>query len=380
VFQRVAATENQFATAEALNGLQQSGASLALYNALLMLNEEQARAAFDQLSGEIHASAMGVLVEDSRFMRNAGIDRLRSAFGTAGAPSIPVLSYGPGELPLAASPSAEDGVVFWTQGFGSWGSFDDDGNAASIDRSTGGMMIGADTMIADWRIGVLGGYSHTSFDADDRLSSGNSDNYHVGVYGGTELGSVAIRTGAAYSWHAIDTSRTVAFPGFIDDLTADYDAGTAQVFGELGYGFEAGAFRLEPFGNLAYVNLDTDGFTEEGGAGALSSDGGSTDTLFTTLGIRAETAFRIGSIDARARGMIGWRHAFGDTTPEIGNAFAGLEAFSIAGAPIAEDAAVIEAGLDFDLSETATIGVSYAGQLASDAQDHGVRASLGIRF
>jgi outer membrane autotransporter protein len=380
VFQRVAATPNQRETAEALNELQQSGASLALYNALLLLNEEQARAAFGQLSGEIHASAMGVFVEDSRFLRNAGVDRLRSAFGAPGAPSIPVMAYGPDQLPLAASPSAGDGVVFWAHGFGSWGGFDDDGNAAAVDRSTGGMLVGADTMIADWRVGVLGGYSHTGFDVDDRLSSGNSDNYHVGIYAGTELGGFGIRTGLAYTWHDIDTSRTVAFPGFADQLSADYDAGTAQVFGELGYAFETGAVRLEPFGNLAYVNVDTDGFSEEGGAAALSSRGGSMNTLFTTLGIRAETRFALGGIEARARGMIGWRHAFGDTAPETANAFAGLEAFSIAGAPIAEDAAVIEAGFDFDLSETATLGLSYAGQVASDAQDHGVRASLGIRF
>jgi hypothetical protein len=57
VFQSVAATPNQFSTALALNTLPQAGGTLALYNSLLMLDAPSARAAFDQLSGEVHASA-----------------------------------------------------------------------------------------------------------------------------------------------------------------------------------------------------------------------------------------------------------------------------------------------------------------------------------
>ena len=40
---------------------------------------------------------------------------------------------------------------------------------------------------------------------------------------------------------------------------ADYDAGTAQVFGELGYGFGATGFDFEPFVGLSHVSLHTDG-------------------------------------------------------------------------------------------------------------------------
>jgi len=40
-----------------------------------------------------------------------------------------------------------------------------------------------------------------------------------------------VTAGAAYSWNSISTKRAVAFNGFADQLSADYDAGTAQVFG-----------------------------------------------------------------------------------------------------------------------------------------------------
>jgi subtilase-type serine protease len=78
--------------------------------------------------------------------------------------------------------------------------------------------------------------------------------------------------------------------------------------------------------------------------------------------------------------MLGWRHAFGDTVPTSSFAFAGSHAFTVAGAPIARNAAIIEAGLDFDITPQATLGISYTGQIASTARDHGINADLRVRF
>uniref|UniRef100_UPI0013D08688 autotransporter domain-containing protein n=1 Tax=Klebsiella pneumoniae TaxID=573 RepID=UPI0013D08688 len=70
-----------------------------------------------------------------------------------------------------------------------------------------------------------------------------------------------------------------------------------------------------------------------------------------------------------ARGMLGWRHAFGDTTPYQTLAFTGGSPFSIAGAPIARNAAAVEAGLDLNLTPSATLGLSYGGQFGSGLAD-----------
>ena len=186
---------------------------------------------------------------------------------------------------------------------------------------------------------------------------------------------------APYSWHDIDTARSVAFPGFRDSLSADYDAATAQVFGELGYRIDTPIVSFEPFANLAYVNLHTDGFMEKGGGAALAEAGTDSEVTYTTVGLRASTAFMLGGTSVTARGMLGWRHAFGDTTPLSRAAFAGGAAFAIAGVPIAEDAAVIEAGLDFGITRDATLGLSYTGQIGTDGtQDHGFNADLTVRF
>src|SRR5262249_10636467 len=67
------------------------------------------------------------------------------------------------------------------------------------------------------------------------------------------------------------------------------DGTTAQVFGEVGYGFTFGRVALEPFAGLAWVSVNTDGFTEAGGAAALTGFGDSFDTGYSKLGLRAPT-------------------------------------------------------------------------------------------
>ncbi|WP_379063593.1 autotransporter outer membrane beta-barrel domain-containing protein [Mesorhizobium sp. UC74_2] len=172
----------------------------------------------------------------------------------------------------------------------------------------------------------------------------------------------------------------MSFPGFSDALTGNSRARTLQVFGEFGYGMKAGDFAFEPFANLAYINVRSDGFAEKGGAAALTILDSTNAVTFTTLGIRAATDFEIGSTRATARGMIGWRHGFGDVTPTVAQAFAGSNVFSIAGAPIARDAATLEAGLDFAMTPRAALGLSYQGQLGTKTGDHGVRADLNVKF
>ncbi|AEC18768.1 autotransporter [Pusillimonas sp. T7-7] len=379
-FASAALTRNQTATAQGIESIGLD-AGHAVYDAIVQLpdNENLIRASFDALSGEIHASAKSALIEDSRFIRNAANDRLRGAFGHAGASVGPALAYGSGQTPTQVD-ADHAGPVFWSHAFGAWGKTDGDGNAASLDRSTGGLLIGADRPVGDWRVGVLGGYSHTSVDADARRSSGKSDNYHLGVYGGTQWGDVAFRTGAAYSWHKLDTTRSVAIPGINERLSGNYDAGTFQVFGELAYGLRAGHTYIEPFANLAYVSLHTDRFGETGGDAALTSQSDNTDVTFSTLGVRVAYTIDVGGLDATLTGLAGWRHAFGDHTPISTHAFSAGDAFSIAGAPIARDSAVVEAGVDLKLTSTATLGIAYIGQLSGSSHDHGLKANVAIAF
>lgn len=370
-------TRNQIAAAEALETL---GFGNVLYEQVVQLDAVTARMAFDQLSGEIYASAVTGLIEDSRFVRNSANDRIRAAFGDVGASTAPVTTYGE-HGPVLAPAISTEGISVWSSAYGSWGRTDSDGNADAIDRATGGLLMGVDAPMFDgWRLGLLGGYSHTSVEADARISSASVGSYHLGLYGGTNWDALSFRSGLAYSRHEIDTRRTVGFVGFADGLAVSYDAGTVQAFGELGYAIDTTLARIEPFANLAYVNTHTGRFSERGGVAALAGLSNDNAVTFTTLGIRGDSTFDLGDVSARLTGMLGWRHALGDTTPEMTHAVAGSNAFTIAGSPIAQNALAVEVGLSLDLTPNATLGVSYQGQIAGQAQDHGLKANLGIRF
>ncbi|MBB6488514.1 autotransporter domain-containing protein [Rhizobium lusitanum] len=377
-FPAVGITRNQKATAGALESL---GSGSTLYTVIAGAPDAgTARADFDALSGEIHASARSALIDDSYFVRDAANNRIRSAFGDATGADMPLLGYGPdGVKPVTAD---SIGAVAWGQAFGTWGSYDGDGNAAGMDTSIGGFLAGLDGEVAEnVRLGLLAGYSRTSFDVSDRASSGSSDNWHLGLYGGGKWNALRLSGGLAYTWHDIATSRSVAFPGVTDSLSSDYHAGTVQAFGEAGYRIDtAGGFAFEPFANLAYVSLHTNGFSEDGGNAALRGNGGTTDTTFTTLGLHLSSVFDLGGTKTNAHGTLGWRHAFGDTTPISRQAFAGSDTFTVAGAPIAQDAALIEAGLDVNLTKAATLGVAYQGQFGGGAMQNGFKADFSVKF
>jgi outer membrane autotransporter protein len=321
--------------------------------------------ALNQLSGEGYASTTTALIQASHYVRDAADDRLRSSFAGASA-SQPVTTYG---------------ANVWTKGFGSWGHADGTANAGMMTESTGGFLVGVDQLLANkWRVGVLGGYSHSNFDVDSRSFAARSDDYHLGVYGGTQVGNLGFRAGAAYTWSNIDSNRAVAFPGFADMTQASYDAGTAQAFGELGYQLHLGRIGVEPFANAAYVNLHTQGFSETGGDAALGLQADNVNTAFSTLGIRASSDFSIGSADFTARGTLGWQHAYGQVTPTSSVAFSGGQGFSVAGVPIVRDAAVIEIGLNAAITRNATLGISYSGQIGNKTQDNGVTGNFNYRF
>lgn len=364
-FTSIAETQNQIAVAGVVEA---QGTAGALYRAVLPLTEDGARDAFDQLSGEVYASTQSMLLDDSRFVREAILSHIHV---------MPTITSNSRD----AAVDQNEKYAVWGAPFRAWGDWDGDGNAASLDRSIGGVVAGCDVMLgSSWTTGFAFGYSKTDFDVDSRLSSGSADGYHLGTYALKQLGGLDLTAGAAYSWHQVDTDRTVQFSGFRDDLKADYDADASQFFGEASYNFTTQTGRISPFLNLAYVHLSTDSFTEQGGEAALQVDSSSQDMVYSTLGLRAEKQIAVGGVLLKPNGSLGWRHGFGDNVPTGDVAFESGNAFAVEGVSIARNAIVGEFGLAHDLTENASINVAYNGQFSSDLNDQGVKATFVVKF
>lgn len=377
VMASAAQTRNQSASANAIESIGLH-ASHAVYDAIAQLpnDPDLLRASFDGLSGELHASVKTVLQEDSRQIRDTVNERLRSA-SRAVAAQAPHVRNDQGQLAAADS----TGTHSWIQGMGSWRSADATDNTARVSSSSSGFLIGVDTLVSDSaRVGLLAGYSRSDIKLRDRSSSARSDNYHLGAYGGTQWGALGLRGGLAYSWHDLSTRRSVSVPRVSDTLKADYSSQSTQAFAELGYRIDTAAVALEPFAQLAYVHQQTDSFTEKGGAAALHAKRQTTNTTFMTLGTRAMTEFELGRTQANVHGSLAWRHAMGTVKPSATHAFSAGSAFTVVGAPIAKNSAMLEAGVELKINPQAAIGLAYQGQLARSAQDHSMQARLNIRF
>ncbi|RYE28285.1 MAG: autotransporter domain-containing protein, partial [Hyphomicrobiales bacterium] len=374
----IAQTRNQGFIAIAAERL---GVGNAVYDALISATADEARAGFDLISGEAHAQAVSVMIDESRLVRETILGHLRG----------PLLTQAPGQVAASFSadlPGRKSAVVMpapvpqpryglWGTAFGSTGNSDGDGNAASLSRRSGGALLGADLMLYDapgssLKLGVAGGYSQSRFDLDARLSTGKLESGHAALYAGARFGNLRLDAGAAYTWSESDIRRQVQIRGFGDSLRLQRPGSVTQGFAELGYGFAFQGLALEPFAQLALIRVSTDAGTERGGAAALrvlSSD----QTLgFSTLGLRAEA--QLGAMPLFARAMLGWRHGFGELTPQARTAFvAGTTPAAVFAAPIDREAVVAEAGLDWRISKATALGLTYSAAIGERSRDHALK-------
>ena len=131
---------------------------------------------------------------------------------------------------------------------------------------------------------------------------------------------------------------------------------------------------------LDWNSLRTRGFTESGGNAALTVKRKTNDLTYSTLGLRAHTALNFGQTDINLQGTLRWRHAFGDVDPRSTRAFHGGKAFTVAGTPTAQNAAIVEVGADVAVSRNLSLGLSYEGQYGSGNRDRTGNISMRWRF
>jgi outer membrane autotransporter protein len=402
----VATTPNQ---AEVANAVSAGPAGSSLDLALDAQSAAGAQRAFGALSGEVYASAQTAMLNDSFFVREALLGRMRQAsFAGVDGPTAALASGGPttmtyaddfGSSPAASAPTNAAGARLtispetqaavpatysWIQAIDSWGRFGGDGDAATASRSLGGFFAGVDHRFdSNWLAGVAGGYTDSSVSVSDRGSATDIGAAHLAGYVAASFGPWSLRSAAAASVSALDATRSLAFPGFANAASARYDAATAQVFSEASYGMTLGKIAAEPFGGLAFAHLNVGGFAENGGGvAALSGSANHFDIGYSTLGGRAAVDYLLANgMALTPRVSVAWQRAFGSLTPTETLTFQSTgETFAVAGLPIARDTALFEGGLDLRLGPRAEVGLSYSGQYGDRVMSNSIKGNLTWLF
>ncbi len=361
--------------------------SSPVFEAVQFNEEDDLEDGLSSLSGDAYASMSGAMVANSHYLRDATGRHVRGALGgIAGGETISAVSNYAAETPVltpfGAFVEENSGIGVWATGYGSWSRIKGEGGTATITDSAGGFYLGADFAAFDtMRFGAVVGYGQSSYEVDARNVTGRSDDFTLGVYGGGQWGGFGSDFGMAYTWHDVTADREIDFSTLSERERGTYDAGTFQVYGDLGYTFAiTDSFQIEPYVDASYIHQQSGSFTEAGGVAALFHPESEMDTWFTTVGVRSAWEFRLGEYQSRLTAAAGWRAGFGDLNPAEQVAFDGGDVFGITGAPLAKNQGIVSVGFETQFTDKVSVGLNYTGQFGGGNESQNVSARLNIRF
>ena len=348
-FADVATGFNQVGVAGAVQAL---GINNPLFEAVLVQNAATAQASFTDLSGEILASSISGLTDDSRHLRNA----------------------------LMGMPAPQDsGAFVWGSAFGGWGDFDANRGSAAMNADHKGLVAGVGIGGNGFAAALSAGIGGSDFDLDGRSDRAEVDSRYLAAHAtyGAETG-LRGTVGISYAWHDIDTSRAITVAPLAQTLTSNRDADTLQIFGELGYAIVTGNAAVTPFARLAHVDTSSDAFAETGGTAALAVGKANQKATFLSLGGRVQ--FNLGKPGFQPYASVAWNRAFDDRSAVIASRFvSGTNGFAVLGTALPKNSAEVEAGFEFTTGSV-RLGAAYSGTLASDRNTHGARVTARIAF
>lgn len=350
-FAGAAITPNQIAAGQVIDGI--FGTGTAVYDHLIGASLDEARATFDALSGEIHPAVLAHAMADTEELRQALVAR---------------------DDPPAGA------FALWGQATGNWTDRKGDGNAAPGEASGYRLLVGAELGVGDHvTLGLAGGGSTLDVTVRDRASSAGVNGLFGALYGHARLGRWRLRAGIGHTNLDIDTRRDVDIAGAGGRMTASYDGSATQAWGELGMTLALGGIRIEPFAGLIGLWFSTDDFAERGGTLALEGQNGDRSHAWSSIGMEAGVGGGQAPVAARAR--LSWDHGLRAMPVTSTLRFAaGGEAFAVAAAPLARDAATVTAGLAWRPAAPLTIGADYVGAFSDRGDRHGARLSATLRF
>jgi outer membrane autotransporter protein len=332
-----ALTGNQAALAAALDGAPDDDAlRIALLNSV---DDAMARAGFDAASGEEHASLQTALLADGSIRRGALLERMRGGEGS-----------------------------FWARGVGSERRIDADGGSSGLRSRMGGGMIGGDGEVED---GVVLGFMAGAFETETAFSASDAaiDSYSIGFYGVAGSAGPVLRFGAVGSLNDVDTRSSFG-------SEAAYQTLGGELFAEIAHPIATPTGSLEPYAGISASALSASTIRDADGG---KSGTGRAHLLTSDVGLRAGTVIEAGTVAIALEGAIGWRHVL---SAHSGAEFqlAGGPEFSVTGAELPRDAALVSLGARLDLGAGASLGLGYEGNLSRGASAHAFRAGFALSF
>lgn len=358
-FANVGITYNQINTGNAIESL---GSSHPVYNNVVGMSALQAQRAFNNLSGEIYASAKSALFSNSYYSRSAIYKHLNNQDSLL-------------------TNVLDTNKHLWIDTWYHNGYLKDDSNADRLNNRGQGILIGADMLSNDTStLGVALGYELTNLSiGGDRASKADIDAIHVLGYARTSINALDLKGGVGYSWLDVDSKRDISLGSATSKNKANYRGQQWQLFTETSHSFQLNTHtQLSPYVNLTYQQLKFNNFNEKGSLGTLHSKKQTAHQLQSAFGSRAEFTL---TNKASIYTDLAWQHNFGKRTPDTKLRFhGGVSDYKIKGIEMNKNNALVGVGANFQLADNINLNLGYEGQYGNRSKDHAVRGKLEIKF
>lgn len=346
-----ATTSNQNSVANAIDRLPQTN---PVYNAVISLSGEQARLAYDNLSGELYASTNNVLFQNANRLQDNMLSRAH-----------------------------DNQHGLWINGWGYNGHINGDSNAAKVENQGNGLLLGYDLSLNhNFMVGAAIGHEESKIKIKEYNRKGDNTvkSTHFMLYGHADLNVLDLKAGVNYSQLRFKSTRYVNIPTLAGNVNAKYNGHQVHAFIEGSKTFNLlENYDATPYMNLAYTEIKAKSFTETGSQAALSSKGQSHHRTSIILGVKNDWYFNA----ERTIGLmadLGWKHTFGDRNIHQRLNFVGSDSsFAVQSASISRNSALIGVGLKGNY-QNFTIDVGYQGEFNNKVKDHTFGATVKWEF
>ncbi|MCC7635987.1 autotransporter outer membrane beta-barrel domain-containing protein [Stenotrophomonas rhizophila] len=294
-----------------------------------------------------------------------------------------------GETADASGDSGRRNLGVWGRGFGSQGRIEGGDGVAGMTHTVGGIVLGADTRIADDRVTL--GVSVAAADMstkgrDGSEFSGDVRALDVGGYLDASYARGFLSFAARYTDLRHDTRRSITgIAGLDSPLRAKYSNDAVSARLEHGFTFTTGnGLVIQPLLPVVdYARTSATRFDEGQGAGALTGRSDSLESIRVGAGLQLYKTFagRNGErITPHAR--VVWQKELGDSRAQYSNAFSAAPelVFGAASQQVGERVLAWNVGVTSRASERLSIMLDYVGQRRDGQDQNGVMLGLGYRF
>lgn len=341
-------------------------------------SDSEFSAAFDGLNPAVHERHSRASLGGPRRHARTLHDRMTALrIGTLAAPDGP-----PARLTLGGGDGAAFGHGLWKTSFTQQG-------RQGVQHDVGGLALGFDRRLGET---LTAGVSFARADNEVRPGVARP---------GLDGDETTIRSGlaAVYGsyfdrrWHLsgtvatgrndYQTQRTIVVGPLSSAANSQHRGTVLATSVEAGYLVPAGRGWLDPFVNVQHTQLKEEGFSEAGsGAAGLVIAARSTRELLSTLGVRWSQIFERGNgAFATPELSLGWLHDF-SRAQRIHASYVGAPGagFSIDGAPVRRDGAVVGLGFNHRTMRGMTGAIRYSGELRGGDTAHSVVGEFRYEF